>query len=284
VLISRFLVNARTRFLGCKRSHHADYPAPSPTRSTHTARFPRANGINGFLFSYQLGSSITSFCLILTVSKAASDPFLRPARTYQSHASHAASSIVGSSSHPYARPNPHPDAAGRLHSPRNNSILVHVSVVAYQVDGMVDSVASVVTLAQVSLVLIKTTYNFIRDAQVIDSLVEKLQLSLRDLYKLIKLVELTCKQSRIRENDLSHFIQGALTRCGRRLKGVDVMVHRLAAKKTGTFLRRAALKIRSDRAKKDIEEAIGDIKELMDQIHKGISLCTLYAKTVMDSF
>jgi hypothetical protein len=140
---------------------------------------------------------------------------------------------------------------------------------------MVDSVASIVTLAQVSLVLIKATYNFIRDAQVIDSLVGKLQLSLRDLYKLIKLVELTCKQSRIQENDLSHFIQGALTRCGRRLKGVDVIVHRLAAKKTGTFFRRAALKICSDRAKKDIEEAIGDIKELMDQIHKGISLCIL---------
>jgi hypothetical protein len=140
---------------------------------------------------------------------------------------------------------------------------------------MVDSVASVLTLAQVSLVLIKATYKFIKEAQAIDSLVGKLQLSLKDLYKLIKVVESTCKQPRAQENDLSQFIQEALSRCVRHLKGVDVMVQGLAAEKTGTLLQKVHLKIRSDRAKKRIEETIEDLKNLMDQIHKGISLWTL---------
>lgn len=140
---------------------------------------------------------------------------------------------------------------------------------------MAEPVSSIVTLTTVSLELIRRTAIFIREAQAIDSLIERLLNRLLDLRKLIKVVEASCKQARSGEDSPARYVKDALTRCHSRLESVDETVRALASRRSGTFLQRVALKIRSDRAKREIEEAIEDIDRLMDSIHKGIGCWNL---------
>lgn len=140
---------------------------------------------------------------------------------------------------------------------------------------MADPASSIITIATLSLAIIKETVKFIQEAQVIDQFIEKLLYNLADLHKLIKEVESACRHARSRDDDPSRFVREHLKRCRRRLEGVRTMVEGLASRKTNTLLQRVTLKIKSERSRKEIEEAITDIERLMDQIHKGISCWTL---------
>ncbi|KAF1848808.1 uncharacterized protein K460DRAFT_81148 [Cucurbitaria berberidis CBS 394.84] len=147
---------------------------------------------------------------------------------------------------------------------------------------MAEPVSSIITIATVSLAIIKETVTFIKEAQVIDQYIEKLLFNLYDLHKLIKEVESACRHARSREDDPSRFVREHLKRCRRRLEEVQATVKGLESRSTNTLLQRMVLKIRSDRSKKDIEDAIKDIERLMDQIHKSISCWTLHMTAVID--
>ena len=140
---------------------------------------------------------------------------------------------------------------------------------------MAEPVSAVVALATVSLAIIKRTAIFIQDARDVDTLVLKLFETLRDLRRLIKTVDTTCRRATSTDDDPSRFIEHALIRCHSRLEAVEGIVKDLASRSTSTFLKKVALKIRSDRSRKEIEEAISDLNRLMDQIHKGISCWSL---------
>ena len=144
---------------------------------------------------------------------------------------------------------------------------------------MAEPVSGIITIVTVSLAIIKETVDFIQKARVIDSYVERLRINLVDLHKLIREVESACRHARSREDGPSRFVREHLRRCHRRLEEVRNTVKGLASRKSGTLLQKAALKIKSDRSKKEIEDAITDIERLMDQIHKGISCWTLYVQS-----
>ncbi|KAF2004168.1 hypothetical protein P154DRAFT_67518 [Amniculicola lignicola CBS 123094] len=147
---------------------------------------------------------------------------------------------------------------------------------------MAEPVSSALTLATVSLAMIRSTVKFIQEARVIDSLVEKLLITLLDLRKLIKVVDSTCRHPRSREDDPSRYVRDTLARCHTRLGGVQLLVESLASRKSKNFLQKVALKIKSDRSRVEIEQAIQHIKDLMDQIHTGISCWTLHITSEME--
>ncbi|KAF2867313.1 hypothetical protein BDV95DRAFT_610727 [Massariosphaeria phaeospora] len=147
---------------------------------------------------------------------------------------------------------------------------------------MAEPVSSIITIATLSLAIITKTAIFIKDARVIDSLVERLLSSLLDLRGLIKTIEKTCAKASSRDDHPSRFIRDSLTRCHQRLEQVHAMVENLASRKSTTFFQRVALKIQSDRSRSDIQQAIADIDRLVDQIHKGLTCWTLQLTSVME--
>ncbi|CAO2654081.1 Nn.00g108140.m01.CDS01 [Neocucurbitaria sp. VM-36] len=147
---------------------------------------------------------------------------------------------------------------------------------------MAEPASSIITIVTVSLAIIRETVCFIQEARVIDSYVERLRVNLVDLHKLIREVESACRHARSREDGPSRFVREHLRRCRRRLEEVRNTVKGLASRKSDTLWQKAALKIKSDRSKKEIEDAITDIERLMDQIHKGISCWTLHMTSVID--
>ncbi|KAF2183472.1 hypothetical protein K469DRAFT_689937 [Zopfia rhizophila CBS 207.26] len=136
---------------------------------------------------------------------------------------------------------------------------------------MAEPVSSVLTLTTVSLVIIRKTAKFIQEAKDVDVLVQRLGTRLEDLGKVIKLVGSTCPDVDPRRGDPASFIREALTRCRNRLREVETLVKSLASQRSRTFVQRVVLKIKSDRSKKEIEEAIQDIERLHDQIHQAIN-------------
>lgn len=140
---------------------------------------------------------------------------------------------------------------------------------------MADPISSIITITTVSLAIIKKTVVFLQEASVVDVLIERLCAQLLDLRRLIKVIERACKNATSREDDPSRFVKDSLTRCHLRLEQVHKLVESLASKKSGTFMQKVALKIRSDRSRAEIEDAIKDIERLMDQVHKAINCWNL---------
>ncbi|KAF2265094.1 hypothetical protein CC78DRAFT_212356 [Lojkania enalia] len=147
---------------------------------------------------------------------------------------------------------------------------------------MTEPVSNIVTLVTVSLAIIKATATFIQEAKVVDESIRKLLIILLDLRRLIKTVDSACRRATSREDDPSHFVKDALTRCRSRLEEVQHMVENLASKSSRTFLQKVALNVRTNRSKKDIDDSIKDIERLMDQIHKGISCWNLHMTSIID--
>lgn len=138
---------------------------------------------------------------------------------------------------------------------------------------MAEPISSILTIATVSLALITETVNYIKEIKLVDKVVEKLLVKLKDLHGLIKLVESTYQRVQHEENDgPTKFIRKHLITCRDRLEDVKTMVFELAAHDTDTFVQKATLKRRIDGAKKDIEVAIDDIHCYMEYIRTGISV------------
>lgn len=141
---------------------------------------------------------------------------------------------------------------------------------------MAEVVSSIVTLTTVSLAIIQKTLTFIQEARKVPDLVKKLSVTLQDLESLIEDVRSTCSQVKPTEDDQSRHVEEALSRCSKRLEEVQELVKNLASRRSGTIVERVSLKIRSDRSKKDIQEAIHDIRTLMDQITQRASFWSLH--------
>jgi archaellum component FlaC len=140
---------------------------------------------------------------------------------------------------------------------------------------MAEALSAIATLTTLSLAIIQKTVKFIQETRKVDDLVKKLSDALEDLKSLIEDVQQTCTHVKPTEDDSSQRVKEALDRCVRRLEGVKSLVEDLASRKSGTFIQKASLKIRSDRSKADIQEAIEDIKLLMTQIHQRAGFWSL---------
>jgi len=132
---------------------------------------------------------------------------------------------------------------------------------------MAETVSSIATLITVSLTIIQKTVKFIQETDKVDDLVKKLSATLQDLGSLIKNVKRICDHAWPTANSSKAF-EEALIRCTKRLETLQILVEDLASRNSGIFNQKAILNIRSHRSNADIQEAIQDIKTLMDQIHQ----------------
>lgn len=135
---------------------------------------------------------------------------------------------------------------------------------------MADPISGIITIVTVSLAIIKKTVEFIQEANVIDESIKRLLVKLKDLHKQIREVESLCKHAGSQEDEPSRFVCEDLRRCKDRLVQVRTTVEALALRSSGTLIQKATLKIRSERSKKEIDDAITDIKDLIDLIHNSI--------------
>ncbi|KAF2464225.1 uncharacterized protein BDR25DRAFT_97385 [Lindgomyces ingoldianus] len=136
---------------------------------------------------------------------------------------------------------------------------------------MAEPVSSIVTLTAVSLTIIRRTVRFIQAARTVDTLIESLLTTLLDLKRLLRVVESTCRQATSGDDDPSRFVKDSVVRCHNRLTEVQAMVEGLAFREKRTLFQKVVLLVRTDRSRKDIEDAIQDIDRLMNNLHRGIS-------------
>ena len=100
---------------------------------------------------------------------------------------------------------------------------------------MADPVASIITLATVSLAIIRKTNKFIEEAKEIDTSIRRLHDKLRDLETTITLVEKTCENATATDENPSQHIEKILKRCRRCLQRVMTLVESLAERQTRTL-------------------------------------------------
>ncbi|KAH9861387.1 hypothetical protein J1614_011133 [Plenodomus biglobosus] len=138
---------------------------------------------------------------------------------------------------------------------------------------MAEPVSSIITIATVSLAIIKETVAYIKNVRLVNKVVDRLLVKFNDLYKLITLVEATYRRADAEEESQhSRFIRKNLLRCRDRLQEIQTMLGELASKEPTSFVQKAALKRGVDKVKDDIEVAMSDIHDYMEYIRTGISL------------
>lgn len=141
---------------------------------------------------------------------------------------------------------------------------------------MAEPVSSILTIVTVSLAAVRETTRYIQEVNVVNDLIQDLLKNLKDLHRLIKVVETTYKGAQCSGSSLSsQFVGRTLNACQERLSDVKPLVYELASRDSETWLQKVALKRRSDNAKKEIEKAIQEINTYMDHIRTGISCWSL---------
>ncbi|KAF2732387.1 hypothetical protein EJ04DRAFT_578438 [Polyplosphaeria fusca] len=138
-----------------------------------------------------------------------------------------------------------------------------------------DTVSGTVTLAQVAIKLIKETLKFVEEVKQIDKILADLLRKLDDLKALLKEVKETCRQADSEHDRMSRPLQDALRRSDTRLEEVRQLVQNLASRPSENVLQNSLTVIRNRQSKDEVKKAIKDINDLMENIHKGISLWTL---------
>jgi hypothetical protein len=142
---------------------------------------------------------------------------------------------------------------------------------------MAEPVSSIITIVTVSLAVVKETYKYIKEICVVNDLIKGLLTKLKDLHRLIRVVESTYIRANPGENSVSaHFVGRTLKTCQERLTPIKALVFELAARESETWLQKAALKRKSDGVKKQIEEAMQEMHHDMEYIRTGISCWSLY--------
>ena len=141
---------------------------------------------------------------------------------------------------------------------------------------MADAVSSIITIATVSLAIIRETVRYIKEVRLIDKVVDRLRTELKDLHRLIKVVESTYQRADYGEHsEPSVFVRRYLTKCRDHLEQVKSCVIELASHNTNTVYEKLKLKRRSDAVKKDIESATNEIHRYMRYIRTGIECWNL---------
>jgi len=140
---------------------------------------------------------------------------------------------------------------------------------------MAELASSIITIATVSLAIIKETVNYIKEIRLVDRVVNRLLTNLKDLHELIRLVELTYQRANSDKSEPSVFVKQNLIKCRDRIRDVKPMIFELASRNTDTFFKKVSLKRKSDAVKEDIETIIHDIRLYMEDIRVGISCWSL---------
>ncbi|KAH7361112.1 hypothetical protein BKA66DRAFT_214207 [Pyrenochaeta sp. MPI-SDFR-AT-0127] len=141
---------------------------------------------------------------------------------------------------------------------------------------MAEPVSSVLTIVTVSLAVVRETTRYIQEINVVNELIGSLLKKLKDLHRLIKVVETTYRGAHSSDSNVSsQFVGKVLNACQKRLSDVKPLVYELASRDSETWLQKVALKRRSDNVKKEIEQAIQDINTDMEHIRTGISCWSL---------
>ena len=139
---------------------------------------------------------------------------------------------------------------------------------------MAEAVSGVVTLTTFTLAIIRETAIFIRDAREVDVRIQKLLSKLLDLQDWVELIESTCKTAQTHNESVPACVSISLSRCERTLQKVRDTLEGLASRKSGTFYQKVKLKIRTESSKRDVLEAIEDLKHHKSHIKSCMDIWT----------
>ncbi|KAH8725444.1 hypothetical protein GQ44DRAFT_615939 [Phaeosphaeriaceae sp. PMI808] len=135
---------------------------------------------------------------------------------------------------------------------------------------MAELASSVITLANVSLVIIEKTVKYIKDINLVTDLIKDLLAQLKELHRLIRVVEFTYRQVGASDDSPSSRAVGkSLTTCQERMEKLKPLLFEMAALESETWLQKLAVRRRMDRVQKKIEFTIRDIRGDM----KSMSFC-----------
>jgi hypothetical protein len=141
---------------------------------------------------------------------------------------------------------------------------------------MAEPASSIITIVTVTLAVVKGIYKHIKEISLVNDLIKSLLIEIKDLYRLIKVVESTYIRAGLGENrHPADFVGRTLKTCQGRLAPVKDLVFELAARESETWLQKAVLKGKSDGVKKRIEEAMREIDRDMGRIRMGLSCWSL---------
>lgn len=141
---------------------------------------------------------------------------------------------------------------------------------------MADFAASVITLANASLVVIETTVRYIKEIKMINDFVRELLRKLKKLHRLVKIVALTYQRLEAGDRCPSSLYVGKILKsCQGRLERLKLLVHNLAAPASETWMQKLHVKRQSDKVRTEIEKTIMDIHNDMEDIRTGLSCWSL---------
>jgi hypothetical protein len=139
---------------------------------------------------------------------------------------------------------------------------------------MAEPASAIVGLTTLTLKIIYETAKFIRDAREVDRRIQKLRDKLLDLQYWVELIDSTCKEAQGHNEPVPERLIVSLTNCEETLQGVQAILEGLASKKSGTFVQKVKLKIRTESSEREILEAIDDLKHHKSQIKNHMNIWT----------
>jgi hypothetical protein len=141
---------------------------------------------------------------------------------------------------------------------------------------MADVTSSIITIANVSLVIIEKTVRYIKDINLVNDLIKDLLAELKALCRLIGVVTSTYKQTGPSDDSpASKFVGKTLSICQERMDRLKPLVIELAALESETWLQKFTAKRRLDRVRKEINSIMKNIRLDMDSMNIGMSCWSL---------
>lgn len=145
---------------------------------------------------------------------------------------------------------------------------------------MAELTSSIITIANVSLVVIEKTVRYIKDINLVNDLIKDLLDRLKDLHRLIKVVASTYRQAGPGDNTrASRFVGNTLLTCQGRMDKLKPLICELAALDSETWLQKLTVKRRLDRVKNEIKTVIENIRMDMKSMSVGMSCWSLNVAT-----
>lgn len=142
---------------------------------------------------------------------------------------------------------------------------------------MAELASSIVTIAQVSLAIIKETVRYIQEVRLVDTLIDRLLTEFKELHDLIKVVHSTYKHALAGEAIASStFVGKYVEKCKDRLYQMQKLVVELASRDTDSIARKFSAQRRYKTIRKDIEMATDDIHRYIKHIRTGMACWNLY--------
>jgi hypothetical protein len=145
---------------------------------------------------------------------------------------------------------------------------------------MAELTSSIITIANVSLVIIEKTVRYIKEINLVNDLIKDLLAELKALYRLIGVVTSTYEQTGPSDDSpASRYVGKALLICQERMNRLKPLVIELAALESETWLQRFTVKRQLDRVRKNIESIMKSIRLNMDSMNILMSCWSLDVAT-----